>query len=68
MKTPLVKKENINPKWHVVDADGKVLGRLASRIAFFLRSLIWSIRNISSEDWVDIFGSVSSLNLSLSGA
>ena len=37
MKTPLVKNENINPKWHVVDADGKVLGRLASRIALLLR-------------------------------
>ena len=37
MKTPLIKKENINPKWHVVDADGKVLGRLASRIALLLR-------------------------------
>jgi len=37
MKTPLVKNKNINPKWHVVDADGKVLGRLASRIALLLR-------------------------------
>ena len=37
MKTPLLKKKDINPKWHVVDADGKVLGRLASRIALLLR-------------------------------
>jgi large subunit ribosomal protein L13 len=37
MKTPLIKQKNINPKWHVVDADGKVLGRLASRVALLLR-------------------------------
>ena len=37
MKTPLAKKENIVPKWHVVDADGKALGRLASRVALLLR-------------------------------
>jgi large subunit ribosomal protein L13 len=37
MKTPLLKKKDINPKWHVVDADGKVLGRLASRVALLLR-------------------------------
>ncbi len=37
MKTPLVKKENINSKWHLVDADGKTLGRLATRVAILLR-------------------------------
>lgn len=37
MKTPLVKKENINFKWHLVDADGKTLGRLATRVAILLR-------------------------------
>jgi large subunit ribosomal protein L13 len=37
MKTPLAKKENINPKWHLVDADGKTLGRLATRVAILLR-------------------------------
>jgi len=37
MKTPLVKNENINPKWHLVDADGKTLGRLATRVAILLR-------------------------------
>ncbi len=37
MKTPLAKKENINHKWHLVDADGKTLGRLASRVAILLR-------------------------------
>lgn len=37
MKTPLVKKENMNPKWHLVDAEGKTLGRLATRVAILLR-------------------------------
>jgi large subunit ribosomal protein L13 len=37
MKTPLAKKENIIPKWHLVDADGKTLGRLATRVAILLR-------------------------------
>ena len=37
MKTPLAKKENINHKWHLVDADGKTLGRLATRVAILLR-------------------------------
>ncbi|NWF54282.1 MAG: 50S ribosomal protein L13 [Syntrophaceae bacterium] len=37
MKTPLAKKENIDPKWHLVDAEGKTLGRLASRVAILLR-------------------------------
>jgi len=37
MKTPLAKQENINPKWHLVDADGKTLGRLATRVAILLR-------------------------------
>lgn len=37
MKTPLVKEENIKPKWHLVDADGKILGRLATRVAILLR-------------------------------
>jgi large subunit ribosomal protein L13 len=37
MKTPLAKKEDIKPKWHLVDADGKTLGRLATRVAILLR-------------------------------
>jgi large subunit ribosomal protein L13 len=37
MKTPLAKKENIKPKWHLVDAEGKTLGRLATRVAILLR-------------------------------
>ena len=36
-KTRSVKKEEVNRKWFVVDADGQVLGRLCTRIATVLR-------------------------------
>ncbi|HEY6000707.1 MAG TPA: 50S ribosomal protein L13 [bacterium] len=32
-KTKMAKKEALERKWYVVDADGKVLGRLATRVA-----------------------------------
>ena len=37
MKTYMAKKKDIKHKWYVVDADGKILGRLATRIAIILR-------------------------------
>jgi large subunit ribosomal protein L13 len=37
MKTYIAKKENVTRDWFVVDAEGKVLGRLASEIARRLR-------------------------------
>jgi large subunit ribosomal protein L13 len=37
MKTYFATRENIEHKWYVVDASGKVLGRLASQIAKYLR-------------------------------
>lgn len=37
MKTYSAKPEEIVRKWHLVDADGRTLGRLASRIATILR-------------------------------
>jgi len=37
MKTYTPKKGEIESKWYVVDAEGQVLGRLASRIATILR-------------------------------
>jgi large subunit ribosomal protein L13 len=37
MKTYMLKKAEIEPNWFIVDADGKVLGRLASEIAKILR-------------------------------
>ncbi len=35
--TTFVKESEIGKKWYLVDADGKVLGRLASRVAHLLR-------------------------------
>lgn len=37
MKTWIPKPEELNKKWYLVDAKGKVLGRLASRIAAIIR-------------------------------
>ncbi len=37
MKTFLPTKELVTHKWYVVDADGAVLGRLATRVASLLR-------------------------------
>jgi large subunit ribosomal protein L13 len=36
MKTPIPKQGEIVRQWHVVDADGQVLGRLASKAAMIL--------------------------------
>lgn len=36
MKSFLAKKEDIKRKWVLVDADGQVLGRLASKVAMIL--------------------------------
>lgn len=37
MKTTSAKNTDVVRKWHVVDADGMVVGRLATRIAMILR-------------------------------
>ena len=37
MPTPVPKESEIERKWFVVDADGQVLGRLATRVASILR-------------------------------
>ena len=37
MKTLFAKNSDVTRKWHVVDADGMVVGRLASRVASILR-------------------------------
>jgi large subunit ribosomal protein L13 len=37
MKTFVAKEHEVEKKWHLVDADGKVLGRLAGEIAELLR-------------------------------
>ena len=37
MKTFLAKQGTVQPKWHLIDADGVVLGRLAGKAANLLR-------------------------------
>jgi large subunit ribosomal protein L13 len=37
MKTFLAKAEEVQRKWYIVDAEGKTLGRLATRVATILR-------------------------------
>ncbi|VAX32951.1 LSU ribosomal protein L13p (L13Ae), partial [hydrothermal vent metagenome] len=37
MKTCFAKKGEVERKWYLVDASDKVLGRLATRIATYLR-------------------------------
>ncbi|HEY4485489.1 MAG TPA: 50S ribosomal protein L13 [Nitrospiria bacterium] len=37
MRTPSAKKSEIDRAWHLVDADGLILGRLASKVASLLR-------------------------------
>lgn len=35
-KTYMARKEDVAPKWYVVDADGRIVGRLAAKIATVL--------------------------------
>jgi large subunit ribosomal protein L13 len=37
METVMAKKGAIERKWHLIDANGRTLGRLASRVAMILR-------------------------------
>ncbi|HXN07415.1 MAG TPA: 50S ribosomal protein L13 [Nitrospiria bacterium] len=37
MKTTLIKEEDIIRKWHLIDAEGQILGRLATQAAALLR-------------------------------
>ena len=54
MKTILAKKTDIIRKWHLVDADGQVLGRLASRVASILKGKTKTIYtpNVDTGDFV----------------
>ncbi|MCD6489321.1 MAG: 50S ribosomal protein L13 [Thermodesulfobacterium sp.] len=36
-QTPWVKKEEVNREWYIIDAKDKVLGRLASKLAYMLQ-------------------------------
>ena len=35
--TKSIREQDVQPKWHVVDANGKTLGRLASQVAYLIR-------------------------------
>ena len=37
MKTESLNKQSVDPKWYLVDADGQILGRFASKLADRLR-------------------------------
>ncbi|MDA2919354.1 50S ribosomal protein L13 [Desulfobacterota bacterium AH_259_B03_O07] len=37
MKTYMARSEDIQKKWHVVNAEGKIVGRLATKVATILR-------------------------------
>jgi large subunit ribosomal protein L13 len=37
MRTEVPRKEEVTPRWYVLDAEGQVLGRLATRAATLLR-------------------------------
>lgn len=37
MKTTIVNKDDVKKKWYLIDAEGKVLGRVASEVASLLR-------------------------------
>lgn len=54
MKTKFVKKDEVDRKWYVVDATGQVLGRMASRIASYLRGKHKAIYtpNVDAGDFV----------------
>ncbi len=56
MKTKFAKEEDINRKWYVVDADGQILGRIASRIASYLRGKHKAVftPNVDTGDFVVI--------------
>lgn len=59
MKTYMAHAENVERKWYVVDAEGLVLGRLASKVAAILRGKNKPIYtpNVDTGDFVIIVNS-----------
>ncbi|MCA6079907.1 MAG: 50S ribosomal protein L13 [Endomicrobium sp.] len=53
-KTYLPKQDAVERKWHLIDADGKILGRLAVKIAELLRgkSKVFYTNHIDCGDFV----------------
>ena len=56
MKTFLAKKETVQPKWYLIDAEGQVLGRLAVKVANIIRGRNKPIYtpNVDTGDYVVI--------------
>jgi len=54
MKTTVTKKQDIKQEWYVVDAEGKILGRLATRIATILngKNKPYYTKNLNCGDFV----------------
>jgi large subunit ribosomal protein L13 len=54
MKTRFLKNSEVTKKWHLVDADGMVVGRLASRVASILRGKTKPVYtpNVDTGDYV----------------
>lgn len=59
MKTYVLKKETIQPKWYLIDANGQTLGRLATHIASLLQGkhLPTYTPNITNSDHVVVINS-----------
>ncbi len=53
-QTKSLKEKEIKREWHLIDASGKILGRLASEIAFFLqgKNKVNYTYNIDGGDYV----------------
>ena len=59
MKTDSIKKKDISRDWHLIDASGKTLGRLSSKVASILRgkNKVNYSPNIDMSDFVVIINS-----------
>ena len=69
MDTYVLKASDIKPKWYVVDANGQILGRVATKVASVLRGKhkVTFAPNLDNGDYVIIINAdkvkVSNLNV-----
>jgi len=66
MKTTRTKNEDIQHNWHIVDADGKILGRIATQIAKVLmgKNKVTFSRDVDDGDGVIV---INASKISVSG-
>lgn len=59
MKSSIVKEEKVRAKYHLIDAQGEILGRLATRIAKILsgKNEVDFAPNVGGRDWVVVINS-----------